>query len=111
VQAIGEAHAALVRVAHELKVIRRLSQAAVAAASYGVDEADANARTQLIIQRMESLQKVPSPFPPRKLLLHIKVHEQMSSRTEARTEAVKWLTPAIHCRGLRGRLRNWTKWC
>lgn len=95
-QAIGEAHAALVRVAHELKVIRRLSQAAVAAASYGVDEADANARTQLIIQRMESLQK------------GIEREAEELDKMVLREVPVTWQGVASDVR-LLGDFDNWTK--
>lgn len=57
-QAIADNHAALLRVHKELEALKRLSEVAVAAAAYAVDKKDVIVRSQRLVQRAESLQKV-----------------------------------------------------
>ena len=57
-QAISDAHAALLRVHNELEALKRLSEVAVAAAAYSVNKSDVVSRSQQIVQRAELLQKV-----------------------------------------------------
>ena len=57
-QALADTHTALLRVHKELEALKRLSEVAVAAAAYGVDKGDTVARSQRLVQRAASLQKV-----------------------------------------------------
>lgn len=57
-QALADTHTALLRVHKELEALKRLSEVAVAAAAYGVDKSDTVARSQRLVERAASLQKV-----------------------------------------------------
>ena len=50
------------RIANELDSIKRLSEVAIAAASYGVDKADVIARSERIIKRAALLQQVSNSW-------------------------------------------------
>ena len=62
IQVVANAHTAVLRIANELDSIKRLSEVAIAAASYGVDKADVIARSERIIKRAALLQQVSNSW-------------------------------------------------
>lgn len=60
-QVVSDAHKAMERLVGELEAIVRLSETAVAAATYGISKEDIIARTERISRRADVMRKVIKP--------------------------------------------------